>query len=229
MEGGGPSPALAAQLLTVYGKVKDRKLRRDDLGLDQEAFDRLDVNRDGAVAADELTRFALVLSPDAEFIVRLGTRGSQDSPVDIVQRPVQARPLPTTVNQTASGLICVLGADLFDLRRDPHGPSRSFNERESYLRLFQDADAAHQGFIERKDLKDPTLQQLCPLLPLAGNRLTEKDLTWASPTTLQKMKTGIRLSTMIVTNSHSESGCHAASMLVLRQVCQRDLLAFVLF
>jgi hypothetical protein len=40
-------------------------------------------------------------------------------------------------------------------------------------------------------------------------------------------KTGIRLSKMIVTSSHSESGCHEDSMLVLRPVCQHHLLGFV--
>jgi len=176
VEAGEPSPALAAQLLNVYGKAKDQKLRRADLGLDQEAFDRLDADRDGALDAGELARFALILSPDAEFIIRLGTRGSQEAPVAVVPRAAQGQALLTAVNQTASGLTCVLGADQFDLRRDAQGPSLKFNERESYLRLFQDADAEHQGFIDKEDLKDPKLQQLCKLWPLAGDKLTEKEL-----------------------------------------------------
>jgi hypothetical protein len=45
----------------------------------------------------------------------------------------------------------------------------------------------------------------------------------------QGMKKGIRLSKMIVTSSHSESGCHEDIMLLLRQVCQLDLLDPVLF
>jgi hypothetical protein len=38
----------------------------------------------------------------------------------------------------------------------------------------------------------------------------------------KKMKTGIRLSAMIVTTSPSESRCHVDSMLLRCQVCQRD-------
>jgi hypothetical protein len=43
------------------------------------------------------------------------------------------------------------------------------------------------------------------------------------------MKTGIQLSKMIVTSSHSESGCHEDSMLVCREVCQSDQLGSFLF
>jgi hypothetical protein len=45
----------------------------------------------------------------------------------------------------------------------------------------------------------------------------------------RRMRTGIRLSKMIVTSSHSESGCHEDSIILRRQVCQLDFLGFVVF
>ena len=43
------------------------------------------------------------------------------------------------------------------------------------------------------------------------------------------VKTGIQLPKMIVTTTHSESGCHENSMLFRRQVCQSDLVEAFLF
>jgi hypothetical protein len=45
----------------------------------------------------------------------------------------------------------------------------------------------------------------------------------------EMMKTGIQLPRMIVTSTHSESGCHEASMFFPREVRQLDLLGSELF
>src|SRR5262249_48875810 len=66
--------ALARQLLTRYARNGKKKLTAHELGMDKASFDRLDVDKDGELDAEELAQFAY-RPPDVELTFRIGTRG----------------------------------------------------------------------------------------------------------------------------------------------------------
>src|SRR5262249_8526855 len=77
--------ALAGALLIRDGQGKNSKASRESLGLTAEAFERLDANKDDALDAAELERFA-DRPADAEFTVRLGTRAPGQQALEVVLR-----------------------------------------------------------------------------------------------------------------------------------------------
>src|SRR5262249_24374587 len=79
----GDSPTrLAYILLGRYDKNQNQTLSAGQIGLDKRLFDRLDVNHNGALDAEELARFLEWQPIDVELILQLSTSGAQAS-VDV--------------------------------------------------------------------------------------------------------------------------------------------------
>ncbi|MBY0526604.1 MAG: hypothetical protein K2R98_24625 [Gemmataceae bacterium] len=166
---------LARQLLTTCDKDKNGKLSREEIGLDKKAFDKLDADQDGELNADELTKFAS-LTPDGEYIVRLGTLGDREAATDVINADGPLAPMTKKVND---GLALSLGNAQIDLSRGDGATINSLFNRQTFLQQFRFI-AGEKGMIEKKDVQGGNGRFLAGLFPLADRdgdgKLTEKEL-----------------------------------------------------
>jgi Ca2+-binding EF-hand superfamily protein len=166
--------ALVAELLTAFDKNKDNKLSREEIGLEQDAFDKLDTNRDGQLDTDELAQLPKLMKPDGEFIIRIGKRGPMEEPFESVAAASPAK-------RSGDGAVLSIGAVQLNIkpgaaagRPVPGG----FNNRQFFAQQFKGA-AGQKGYLEKKDIQG-NARFLGPIFPLADRdgdgKLTEKEL-----------------------------------------------------
>ncbi len=151
-----PPARLARQLLARYGPARlplgERTLTRGAVGLDRDAFNRLDRNGDGRLDAAELAKFT-DRPADVELVLRLGRRGRGEAVLDLV-RPTGTAPLAAAVKRSRDGtLLLTLGTTQIELACNPAGlPSTFLAElRQTYRTAFRSADVNGDGAIDRKE------------------------------------------------------------------------------
>jgi Ca2+-binding EF-hand superfamily protein len=144
---------LARQLLQRYGPKNQRpaarKLTRQNLGLTQEAFDKLDVDGDGVLDSEELARFAR-RPPDLEIRVRLGKKEARETAVELIGPKDGA--LAKKVRQGGDGSLAIdLGTTQLDLRREPGTSTVAVvrAQREQYIAQFRNADRDKNGYLDK--------------------------------------------------------------------------------
>ncbi|HXG11048.1 MAG TPA: EF-hand domain-containing protein [Gemmataceae bacterium] len=155
----GESPTdLVRQLLARYGRGGEtpaRKLTRKASGLDDETFNHLDKDNDGALDSEELARFAR-RPPDIELAVNLGRVDAKEAPIDLVQP--QGRPMPLTANLHKSkegSVFFDLGTTRLDFRAAGlgRGPLPLPNIREAYKMQFAAADKDNNGYLDMNEAR----------------------------------------------------------------------------
>jgi Ca2+-binding EF-hand superfamily protein len=170
---------LAVALLTRYGQGKNSKLSRERLGLSAEAFERLDANKDGALDAAELERFA-DRPADAEFLVRSGAPTQGQQPLEVVQPDGKSGTPGLAVRPSGDGsLILALAGMQVEFRVNAGRPAQLPGTRQSYLDRFLAADAGKKGHLTLKDAqKSGFFPNLFALLDHDGDgKLTERELS----------------------------------------------------
>jgi Ca2+-binding EF-hand superfamily protein len=165
-------------LLTRYGQGKNSKLSRESLGLSAEAFERLDANKDGALDAAELERFA-DRPADVEFLVRLGTPAPGQQALEVVPPDGKAGTQGVAVRPSGDGsLILALGGMHIEFRVNAGRPAQLPGTRQSFLDRFRAADAGKKGHLTLKDAQQSGFfPNLFALLDHDGDgKLTEREL-----------------------------------------------------
>jgi Ca2+-binding EF-hand superfamily protein len=147
---------LADKLLARYGrrigKANAESLSRKEIGLDDATFDRLDVNHDGKLDADELAKFTQRFA-DLELIVRLGKTEPGEALLDLFAPGGVPSPLASAVRKTSDGISLYLGRTVIELVRNEGRVRLLPNDRQFYLDQFTAADAARKGFVERNEAR----------------------------------------------------------------------------
>jgi Ca2+-binding EF-hand superfamily protein len=196
---GTPLDRAIKQLLTRYDKDHNQKLSREEVGLDQESFDRLDANHDGQLDAGELAGWVSRPS-DLELAVQLGqqpTPGkmpslfdplveltkalSKKDPVDVFNPTGRMMPLASAVRKEGQTLVVKLPGALIDVDRGSSSQvNAGFNARQFYLQQFDQLDTDKKGYLERKVFDQPQYQFLRGLFDLADRdgdgKLYKKEL-----------------------------------------------------
>jgi Ca2+-binding EF-hand superfamily protein len=173
---------LARQLIQRYGrrdkKPPARKLTAKMLGLDREAFKRLDVDGDGELDAEELARFAL-RKPDLELQVDLGRRGRPPA-VKLLTRSGKAAGLAASVKATSRGPVLSLGNTRLEFATppSPRGYAFAFNVRQEYLARFKAADRDNNGYLDEKEaMASPFFRGVFKLMDADGDgKLFKKEM-----------------------------------------------------
>ena len=158
---------LPALLLAHYARGGSKTVDRSGIGLDEAAFDKLDVNRDGTLDVAELARWH-ERPADLEFTLRLGKEPSIAVRKTWGRLPAcrcegQGRPeaYPTGKDSPAvsqhSRRVCHLAAEdaVFHLvNADDLSPGfRFFNLRRILFEFFEEQDGKKKGFVTRDAFK----------------------------------------------------------------------------
>ncbi|HEY7426690.1 MAG TPA: hypothetical protein VH682_20815 [Gemmataceae bacterium] len=154
---------LARELLNHYApkgkRSAVRKLTRQDLGMEEAAFARLDMDEDGQLDSEELAHFAK-RDPDLEVRVRLGGKTRKEVGVELV--PVKDRPAPLAkaVRSSSGGtLLLELGAAQIELGRGETSsdPQFAVRLRQQYLNQFRSADKDNNGYLDKSEAEQNRL------------------------------------------------------------------------
>jgi Ca2+-binding EF-hand superfamily protein len=149
---------LARQLLNRYARSaeakKAGKLTAKDLGLNAEAFRKLDVDEDGKLDAEELARFAR-RDPDVEIDISIG------KPASVVIRPLRGKDPGMAVHKEKDGTVSVaIGNTILHLRLDGNGNGWMTGFRavpvddDAFIKMqFAAADADNNGYLDMTEAR----------------------------------------------------------------------------
>lgn len=151
-----------------------RELTRQDLGMDEASFAKLDADEDGKLDSEELAHFAQ-REPDLEFRVRLG----KNAGVELV--PVKDRPLAKSVRPSSGGtLLLELGTTQIELGSgDASSETRiAARLRQQYLTQFRNADADNNGYLDKNEAnRNPLYRNVFQMMDRDGDgKLFEKEV-----------------------------------------------------
>jgi Ca2+-binding EF-hand superfamily protein len=193
---GEPLTGAAAQILNHYDADKNRKLSLAESGLDKEAFDRLDVNKDGQLDAGELAKW-LGGPADVELRIRLGTLAARanegilsslanelgkvmnkGAAIEVIRPAAKGTPLAGVVRIEGPELARItLGDARLDLQRNDTSQFRYGGNKQFYLQQFK-AALGNKKYMEKKDgMSSPYFQGIFELADRDGDgKLYEKEL-----------------------------------------------------
>jgi Ca2+-binding EF-hand superfamily protein len=180
---GNTSADVTQQLLARYGRrgtAGKKTLTRKQIGLDQAAFDELDLDKNGELGAKELDRFAR-RTPDLELLVRFG-KGSRSAVPEVLSRPGTPGPLAKNIQKPGRGesIFLDLGVTRVELRgaaSNYYGNNIS-NVRNYYKQQFAAADTDKKGFLDMKKARPyPIFNASFKMMDLDNDgKVTEKEM-----------------------------------------------------
>jgi Ca2+-binding EF-hand superfamily protein len=182
MLGAGDTPAkLTRQLLSRYGSksgtASAESLTRKQIGLEQAAFDELDLDKNGVLDAKELDRFAR-RAPDLELLIRHG-RGRSSGPLEVLS-PKGKQGLGSSMKADRGGYLLDLGNTRLELRGGGNSGGRASpaNLRSTYVMQFKNLDTKKKGYLEQKDVRtSPFFANSFKMMDLDNDgKLTEKEV-----------------------------------------------------
>ncbi len=161
VKAGEANKELAQRLLNRYGlkgqKSQVKRVDREDLGLDEATFQRLDKDENGKLDRDELARFAQ-REPDLELRVRLGKRTGKEPAIEMVQAKDHSSRLAKAIRAGKDGTVTLeLGSTQLEfgdgtVSSGPEIVIQVQRQRQRYLELFRAADTDNNGYLDEKEI-----------------------------------------------------------------------------
>lgn len=171
---------LAKKVLAKYDSDGNERVSKKELGVDDAAFARLDLNEDGQVDLTELLR---LLNPpaDLDLALRLGRRDPKLAIAEVLPRDGKPAPLAAAMKRTTTGsLMLTQGGTQVELRGTGGPGFVVAGNRQIFTQQFRAADRDKQGFLTMKEVNQPQYQILRGLFEIADRdgdgKLTEKEL-----------------------------------------------------
>jgi Ca2+-binding EF-hand superfamily protein len=178
---GEPRNAAANNLLNKYDKNsgadkpgKDRKLTRDEIGLDVKSFKLADTSSDGMLDLAEITNYlSKKTDPDLELTIRV----ARDTGLGTIEltRPTTPAAGARRVNDDTVDLDLDVDKTLIVLAENT--PQRGFNVRDFFIQNYKAADADGNGYVDKKEIQNNFLNQIFAVADRDGDdRLMEQEL-----------------------------------------------------
>lgn len=154
---------VAREVMKHYDKNENKALSRDEIGMGKQLFDRLDANKDGELDLFELLRW-MIVTPDAEAIVRLGRVADNQEPI----APVGGKNL-ALARKARNTLVYSTPGKCLNVIAAPGMPAQATLEaaRQVIVRQFQTIDQKGKGFLTKKQLQMPQFYYLHSILAVA--------------------------------------------------------------
>ncbi len=175
---------LGRKLLAHYSpkgkKSAVHTLTRQDLGMDEATFARLDADEDGKLDAEELSRFNQ-RAPDLEFRVRLGKKKDAEATVELVQPKDRRSPPAKQVRPGTGGtLLLEFGSTQIELGSGSESgdPQFALQLRQQYLAQFRMADKDNNGYLDMNEAnQNPLYRSQFRMIDRDGDgKLFEKEV-----------------------------------------------------
>jgi len=197
----GASKAALARRLQRYARgdkqgQQPTKLSRKDLGLDEAAFARLDVDGDGLLDTEELSRFA-ERPPDLELKVDLGQKASlqlikRGAGLEANVRPGKDGVLMLEMDGTRLDLKALANAKI-------DAAQAAKQEREQFLKAFKEADRDNNGYLDMSEaMRSPLFRNLFKSMDRDGDGMLFQKEMLAYLDAFQELQTAARLSSATV-------------------------------
>jgi Ca2+-binding EF-hand superfamily protein len=179
-----PAERVARRFQIRYGSpdsaIRNRQLTREQIGLDQAAFDQLDGDHDGKLNTDELAKFA-ARTPDVEFIVRLGTQVPGGVGAQLTSPEDRLAQFGASLRTTGEGVqVLQVGNTRLDLRPMAGSSEQlfAFDRRQIYIQQFKTADQDNNGYLDAKEVaSNRLLGNLLKIMDRDGDgQLYEKEM-----------------------------------------------------
>lgn len=154
---------LAALLLARYDKDKRLTVTRDEMGMDEASFARLDENKNGSLDLIELANF-----PKNALAVELAV-GVRSANQTSAVTALKTGALPPSALRTSAGVATLTLSDAeVAVQNLDVGPMRpGFNQFSFIAQQIKAADTKMRGYVELSDLQqNPQLQFVRPLFPI---------------------------------------------------------------
>jgi Ca2+-binding EF-hand superfamily protein len=158
VKAGEANKELARRLMNQYGgkggKSPEKKLTRQNLGIDEASFKRLDRDEDGKLDREELARFSQ-RDPDLELRIRLGKKADKEATIEMVSSKKRPAPLEKSVRRGDGGsLVLELGTTRIEMGL-AGGSSTSIRVadrlRQQYLAQFRAADKDNNNYLDKDE------------------------------------------------------------------------------
>jgi Ca2+-binding EF-hand superfamily protein len=187
-QGPPPAPPKGPSKETKPAKTNDKskeskkepecKITRNQLGLDEATFARLDANKDGVLDSKELATF-VQRDPDLCFVVSFGDKA--DKPLALGTVAGKPHTLADEIHFQDSVSLVDLGKTRLELRRD--ADKRTTNRYLDFIKpqfgaLFKSADKDNNGYLDEKEAKKtPFFGGIFKQMDRDGDgKVTEKEL-----------------------------------------------------
>jgi Ca2+-binding EF-hand superfamily protein len=148
---------LVSRLLERYGpksdKPADKKLSRNDIGLDEATFKHLDTNKDGMLDSKELTAGFVQRDPDLDLLLRLGKKTAAEASIEVVSSKDRPGPLAGRIELKDGLLLLDLRLTLLEMRVDDADRTDQFAGivRQAILTQFKQADTNNNGTLNETE------------------------------------------------------------------------------
>jgi Ca2+-binding EF-hand superfamily protein len=150
---------LVTRLLERYGpksaKPADKKLSRQDIGLDEATFKQLDINKDGLLDREELLAGFMKRDPDLELVLHLGKKTPTDASIEVLAMKGRPGPLADRLEIKDGLLLLDLRLTQLEMRVDDADRADQFASfgRQAILSQFKQADTDNNGWLDEKEAK----------------------------------------------------------------------------
>lgn len=192
VEPGMPMRNLAARLQSKYApkgaKAGAAQLSRQDLGLDEATFAKLDADGNGTLDTEELARFTQ-RAPDIELTMRLGKYSGDAKPV-IGHIPAD-NPLASAIEVRREFAALTIGTTRLELRASARTNTNEFeiNRKQFYENQFNNADGDNNGYIDKEEAEqNPFFKNAFAMMDADGDGMIYKQEMFAYVAKVQDLQ-----------------------------------------
>ncbi len=139
---------VALKLIRFYStdSKNSRKLKRAELGIDEQTFAKLDKNQDGQLGLAELTPLVQEPVPQLELLIELQTKSRPLLAISVISKPDDVE-----IHPGRGGRLTLLVSGIEILLDTQRARIRAFDDRQMFKLRFLQSDADKNGYLDENE------------------------------------------------------------------------------